>query len=132
MYFLADLHIHSRYSRATSKEMELETLNQWAQLKGLTVIGTGDFTHPFWFSNLYEKLEETGEGLYRLKDDFRASGTEAVPQSCSRETRFILSSEVSCIYSKGGRTRKAHHIILSPTFEAAARVNEALSKIGNL
>ncbi len=132
MYFLADLHIHSRYSRATSKEMELETLNQWAQLKGLTVIGTGDSTHPRWFSNLHEKLEETGEGLYRLKDEYRASGTEAVPQSCRREIRFILSSEVSCIYSKGGRTRKAHHIILSPTFKAAARVNEALSKIGNL
>lgn len=132
MYFLADLHIHSPYSRATSKDMELETLNRWAQLKGLTVIGTGDFTHPRWFSNLRKKLKETGDGLYRLKDEYRALGNEGVPQSCCREIRFILSSEVSCIYSKGGRTRKAHHLILSPTFKAAARVNESLSRIGNL
>jgi len=132
MYFLADLHIHSPYSRATSKDMELETLSRWAQLKGLTVIGTGDFTHPRWFSNLQKKLEGPGDGLYRLKDEYRALENDGVPQSCCREIRFILSSEVSCIYSKGGCTRKAHHLILSPTFEAAAKVNEALSKIGNL
>lgn len=132
MHFYADLHIHSLYSRATSKDMELENLNTWAQIKGLTVIGTGDFTHPRWFSNLQEKLEGAEDGLYKLKPEFELPGGEGVPPSCRRDIRFILSAEVSCIYSKNGRTRKVHHLILVPTFAAAARINTALSKIGNL
>lgn len=132
MRFIADLHLHSPYSRATSKDMELENLNKWAQLKGLTVLGTGDFTHPRWFSNLQEKLEVAEDGLYRLKPEYKDMGGGEVPVSCRREVRFILSAEVSCIYSKYGRTRKVHHLLLVPTFAAAARINVALSKIGNL
>ena len=132
MYFIADLHIHSPYSRATSKDMEIENLNRWAQLKGLTVIGTGDFTHPRWFSNLQEKLEEAEGGLFRLKPEYREAGSRGVPSNCFRDIRFILSVEVSCIYSKNGRTRKVHHIIVVPTFAVAERINTALSKIGNL
>lgn len=132
MHYIADLHIHSPYSRATSKEMGLENLNRWAQLKGLTVIGTGDFTHPRWFSNLQEKLEEAEDGLYRLRPECEAMGSEGIPISCRRNVRFILSAEVSCIYSKNGRTRKVHHLLLAPTFAAAARINVALSKIGNI
>ena len=132
MNFNADLHIHSPYSRATSKDMELETLNRWAQLKGLTVIGTGDFTHPLWFSNLQEKLVEAENGLFKLKSEYKVSGSEGVPLTCRRDVRFMLSAEVSCIYSKNGRTRKVHNIILASSFVAVERINAALSKIGNL
>lgn len=132
MHFVTDLHIHSPYSRATSKDMELESLNRWAQLKGLTVVGTGDFTHPRWFSNLQEKLEPAEDGLLRLKAEHASHSNEGVPASCRRDVRFILSAEISCIYSKKGRTRKVHHIILVPSFAAAARINTALTRIGNL
>jgi len=125
MSFIADLHIHSRYSRATSKDMSPE----WAQLKGITVIGTGDFTHPGWFNELKEKLEPQGNGLYSLKDEFRS---DDIPLSCRAETFFILSAEISCIYSKNGRTRKIHSVIFVPDLADAARINATLSRIGNL
>ncbi len=129
MRFIADLHIHSKHSRATSREMSPESLWRWAQLKGITVIGTGDFTHPAWLDELQEKLEPGGNGLFRLKEGFK---TDAVPDSCRADLFFLLSAEISCIYSKGGRTRKIHSIIFVPDFAAAARINTALSKIGNL
>ncbi|OGW15217.1 MAG: DNA helicase UvrD [Nitrospirae bacterium GWA2_42_11] len=132
MKFIADLHIHSPYSRATSKDMEIENLNRWAQLKGLTVVGTGDFTHPKWLVNLQEKLESAEDGLFRLKPEYESSMVEEVPSSCRRDVRFILSAEISCIYSKNGRTRKVHNLLLVPTFAEAAKINAALSKIGNL
>ena len=132
MRFIADLHIHSLKSRATSKEMRLENLARWAQLKGITLLGTGDFTHPEWFSSLTEKLEEAEYGLYKLKAEYENAGNEQVPRTCRQDVRFILSAEVSCIYSKKGKTRKVHHVILVPTFTAAGKINRALSKIGNL
>ncbi|MEK6714173.1 MAG: endonuclease Q family protein [Nitrospirota bacterium] len=132
MRFIADLHIHSPYSRATSKDMEIESLCKWAQLKGLTVIGTGDFTHPKWFSNLKDKLEEAEPGLFKLKTAYLSEINNKVPQSCRRDVRFILSAEISCIYSKNGKTRKVHNLLLAPSFEAVQRINDALSKIGNL
>ncbi|HEB75217.1 MAG TPA: DNA helicase UvrD, partial [Nitrospirae bacterium] len=105
MRFVADLHIHSKYSRATSREMSPESIWKWAQLKGVTVVGTGDFTHPEWLKELQEKLEPAGNGLYRLKEGLRCVD---VPDSCRAEPFFLLSAEISCIYSKGGRTRKVH------------------------
>lgn len=132
MRFIADLHIHSPYSRATSEEMEIENLCKWAQIKGLTVIGTGDFTHPKWFSNLREKLEEAEPGLFRLKHQYSSGIENEVPLSCCSDVRFVLSAEISCIYSKNGKTRKGHHLLLAPSFEAVRRINDALSKIGNL
>ncbi len=129
MRFVADLHIHSKHSRATSRNMSPESLWRWGQLKGITVIGTGDFTHPGWLDELQEKLEPEGNGLFRLKEEFR---TDDVPDSCRADLFFLLSAEISCIYSKGGRTRKIHSIIFVPDFTAAARINTALSKIGNL
>jgi uncharacterized protein (TIGR00375 family) len=129
MRLIADLHIHSHYSRATSKDMCPEGIWKWAQLKGISVIGTGDFTHPKWLKELDEKLESHGNGLFSLRKKYR---TDDVPESCKADVNFILSAEISCIYSKNGRTRKVHSIILAPDFASAARLNLALSKIGNL
>ena len=129
MRFIADLHIHSKYSRATSRDMSPEGIWKWAQLKGIIVIGTGDFTHPAWFKELNEKLEPVGNGLFRLKKDLQ---TEDVPDTCRQDVYFLLSAEISCIYSKNGKTRKIHSIVFAPDFKDAARINIALSKIGNL
>jgi uncharacterized protein (TIGR00375 family) len=129
MRFLADLHIHSRHSRATSKDMSPEGISKWAQLKGIRVIGTGDFTHPQWIQELGEKLEPTGTGLFRLKKEFPADG---VPDSCKADVSFLLSAEISCIYSKGGRTRKVHALVLAPDFDSVVRINKSLGSIGNI
>ena len=129
MPFIADLHIHSRYSRATSPDMSPENIWKWAQLKGITVIGTGDFTHPKWFKELGEKLEPTGNGLFTLKDDLKA---DDIPDACRTDVSFLLSAEISCIYSKNGKTRKIHSIVFAPNLTIAAKINTALSRIGNL
>jgi len=129
MRFIADLHIHSRYSRATSKDMLPENIWKWAQLKGITVIGTGDFTHPEWFKELREKIESAENGLFRFKKEFQ---TDDVPDLCRADVFFILSAEISCIYSKKGKIRKIHSIVFVPDFATAARINAVLSKIGNL
>jgi uncharacterized protein (TIGR00375 family) len=129
MRFIADLHVHSRYSRATSRDMCPEGLWKWAQLKGISVIGTGDFTHPGWLKELNEKIESAEPGLFALRQEFRSND---VPASCKADVRYILSAEISCIYSKNGRTRKVHCVILAPDFAAAARLNLALARIGNL
>ncbi|MBA4373843.1 MAG: DNA helicase UvrD [Thermodesulfovibrio sp.] len=129
MRFIADLHIHSKYSRATSPDMSPESLWRWAQIKGISVIGTGDFTHPAWLEELREKLEPAGNGLFLLKKKYRQA---EVPVSCRSEVFFLLTAEISCIYRKHDRTRKIHSIVFSPGFEDAGRVNAALSKIGNL
>ena len=119
MSFIADFHIHSRYSRATSFNADLENYAKWAKIKGIKVLGTGDFTHPKWFSELKEKLEPAEPGLFKLKNS-------------EEETRFILTSEISCIYSKKGKVRKIHIIIFAPSFEIVEKINTRLSFIGNL
>lgn len=129
MRFIADLHIHSKYSRATSKDLEPESLWRWAQLKGIAVIGTGDFTHPLWLNELKEKLEPGANGLFKLRKELCK---EYVPDLCKADVSFMLTAEISCIYSKNGRVRKIHCIVFVPSFEDAERVNAALSKIGNL
>lgn len=129
MRFIADLHVHSHYSRATSSDMSPEGIWKWAQLKGITVIGTGDFTHPAWLKELVEKLEPAQNGLFKLKKEFQS---DDVPASCRADVHFILSAEISCIYGKNGKTRKVHSVILMPDFASVARLNLALSKIGNL
>ncbi|MEW5768362.1 MAG: endonuclease Q family protein [bacterium] len=132
MFFIADLHIHSPYSRATSKEMSLENLYRWAQLKGLTVLGTGDFTHPRWFAEIKEKLEPAEPGLFRLRPEYYSEQDKRVPGTCRGEVRFLLSAEVSSIYSKNGRTRKVHHLIFAPSLEIGAGIRSKLQRIGNL
>lgn len=109
--------------------MSPEGIWKWAQLKGITVIGTGDFTHPGWFNELTRKTEPCGNGLFALRPEFQADG---IPESCRAEVFFILSTEISCIYRKKDRTRKVHCLILVPDFESALRINAALSRIGNL
>ena len=130
MEFIADLHIHSAYSRATSKDMNLESLYRWAQLKGLAVVATGDFTHPRWFAEMQEKLEPAEPGLYKLKDSLCAPLDADIPESCRAGVRFILSAEVSTIYKKNDRTRKVHSVILSPDFAGAGRLNARLQDMG--
>jgi uncharacterized protein (TIGR00375 family) len=129
MRFIADLHIHSRYSRACSRDLTPESLWKWGQLKGISVIGSGDFTHPLWLAELQQKLEPAGNNLFILKKDFR---TDEVPPSCMSGVSFLLSTEISCIYKKNDKTRKVHSLVFVPDFAAAARLNTALAKIGNL
>lgn len=119
MKFIADFHIHSKYSRATSPLMDLENIAKAAETKGLQVIGTGDFTHPAWFDELKEQLVPAEQGLYKLKNQ-------------ENPTRFILTAEISCIYSKAGAVRKIHILIFAPDFETVEKINASLDKIGNL
>ncbi|MBL6979156.1 MAG: hypothetical protein ISR61_09410 [Desulfobacteraceae bacterium] len=132
MKFLADLHIHSHYSRATSKTLDPERLSIWAQKKGIALIGTGDFTHPGWVSELNDKLVETREGLYQLRPQLQREINSQVPPSCGGDTRFLLSGEISCIYKKGDRTRKLHHLILMPNMSSVIKFNKKLARIGNI
>ncbi|NPV91023.1 MAG: UvrD-helicase domain-containing protein [Firmicutes bacterium] len=127
--FIADFHIHSKYSRATSRDCVPEVLEFWARRKGIGVIGTGDFTHPAWREELKEKLVPSGEGLYSLKDDFRkedkVAGADLKPQ-------FVVSGEISSIYKKNGRVRKVHNLVLLPSLEHAESISRRLETVGNL
>lgn len=127
MFFYADLHIHSKYSRATSKSCNLEELAIWAQKKGLGVISTGDFTHPAWFAEILEKLVPAGNGVFRLRPDI-----EKEIFKTSNPVRFILSVEISTIYKKWDKTRKVHHVVFVPDMEAAGKFRDKLGSIGNI
>lgn len=109
--------------------MSPEGIWRWSQIKGIALAGTGDFTHPAWIDDLKRKLEPAGEGLFSLRKEFR---TRDVPASCRSDMAFMLSSEISCIYKKSGRTKKVHCIVLVPGFKDAEEINSALSKIGSL
>src|SRR5215472_964224 len=130
--FHADLHIHSRFSRACSKNCDAGALAWWAARKGVTVVGTGDFTHPAWAAELAESLEPAEPGLFRLRPGLQADLERTTPASCDPGVRFMLSAEISTIYKRDGVTRKVHHLIYAPTFEAAGTITAALAKIGNL
>jgi len=132
MKFIADLHIHSHFSRATSKSLDPEHLALWAQKKGIKVVGTGDFTHPGWVSELQGKMVEAEDGLYRLRPDLQKTVESQLPSSCNEPTRFLLTSEISCIYKKNGKTRKVHHLILMPDMASVLKLNEQLDRIGNI
>lgn len=119
MRFVGDFHIHSKYSRATSPLMDLKNLDSWAEIKGIKVMGTGDFTHPAWFRDIKENLSPAERGLFRLK-------------SADSATRFLLTSEISCIYSKGGKVRKVHIIVFAPSIGTVEKINFELDKVGNI
>lgn len=126
---IADLHIHSRFSMATSKEGTPENLDFWARKKGISLIGTGDFTHPVWREELKERFVSEGNGLYRLRDAFVKEESRKFP---GEGTRFVVSGEISSIYKKNGKTRKVHNVILLPSLEAADAMAQRLEKIGNI
>jgi len=115
MEFVADFHIHSKYSRATSRDMDTQHIAEWAKLKGITLMGTGDFTHHLWLEELKSRLEDLGNGLFKYNDVY-----------------FILTSEISSIYSKKGKTYRIHNMVFSPSFKTTDRINETLSRCGNL
>ncbi len=127
--YIADLHIHSRFSRATSKEGDPQHLELWAARKGIRMVGTGDFTHPAWRQELEEKLEPAGGGLYRLKEEYRLQEWRAAGEE---EPLFVVSGEISSIYKKNGRVRKVHNVILLPGLEEAGRLSARLEAIGNI
>lgn len=129
MKMIADLHIHSRFSMATSKEGTPENLDSWARKKGISLIGTGDFTHPVWREELKERFVSEGNGLYRLRDAFVKEESRKFP---GEGTRFVVSGEISSIYKKNGKTRKVHNVILLPSLEAADAMAQRLEKIGNI
>ena len=115
MKIVADFHIHSKYSRATSNQSDLDELSKWAKIKGVGLLGTGDFTHPLWLQELKEKLEPTGKGLFRYGD-----------------TTFILTTEVNTLFYKNGRAKNVHHVLLVPSIEAVEKISEELSHFGDL
>jgi uncharacterized protein (TIGR00375 family) len=132
MKFIADLHVHSKFSRATAKNLDLENLYIAAQLKGITVVGTGDFTYPAWFSEIREKLEPAEAGLFKLKYEIAKACDEQVPPTCRDSVRFILSTEISNIYKKNDKTRKNHNLVLVPDLTAAEKFSARLDSIGNI
>lgn len=130
---IVDLHIHSHYSRATSKQCDFEGLYRWGKLKGITIIGTGDFTHPGWFAEMQDKLEPAEPGLFKLKDDMAAPIDASLPPDVRGQLiRFVPTVEIATIYSKGGKVRKLHQLIVLPSFEAVSTLNARLARIGNL
>jgi PHP family Zn ribbon phosphoesterase len=128
MEFIADLHIHSRFSRATSAECCPEKLDFWARRKGIHLLGTGDFTHRAWRRELAGKLLEAGNGFYALRPDLR----EPVDVPGAADALFVVSGEISSIYKKNGRTRKVHNVILLPGLDAAEKLSTRLETVGNL
>jgi DNA helicase-2/ATP-dependent DNA helicase PcrA len=134
MELLCDLHVHSRFSRAVSAEMDLGHMYQWAQRKGIDVVATGDVLHPTWRAEMRQQLlpadDGQGEGLYELRPELRESLDEAVPRSCRRQVRFVLAGEISHIFKKDGAVRKVHNLIVLPSLDCADRVAERLIRLG--
>jgi DNA helicase-2/ATP-dependent DNA helicase PcrA len=128
----ADLHIHSKFSRACSRDCDLEHLALVGRRKGISVIGTGDFTHPRWFEELESTLVPAEPGLFRLREDVERSVQARLPASCRGPVRFLLSVEIATIYKRAERTRKIHHLLYMPDLASAARCTAALRRIGNL
>ena len=131
MEYLADLHIHSPYSRATSPGSNLAGLLAWARVKGINLIGTGDFTHPAWFRQLKEELIPAEPGLFKLRNEAVPTALPGIkPEAII--VRFILTTEISCIYKRHGRVRKVHNLLVTPDFASAERITTKLATIGNI
>ena len=132
MQYIADLHIHSPHSRATSPGSTLHGLAAWACIKGIQITATGDFTHPAWFATLRENLIPAEPGLFRLRNEQQITCPVSGRSGANGIVRFMLSAEVSCIYKRHGKVRKVHNLLYVPDFESAARVNQRLAAIGNI
>ncbi|MGA2666524.1 MAG: endonuclease Q family protein [Patescibacteria group bacterium] len=120
MRIIADFHIHSKYSRATSRDMDIDHIATYAKYKGIDLVGTGDFTHPFWFSNLKEKLMEDGSGILKLKN------------SRAEDPKFILTAEISNMYNQGSKGRRVHTVLVAPNFTTVAKIIDRLTNLGKL
>lgn len=129
MRYITDFHLHTKYSRATSKYLGLEELTRWGHIKGLEILGTSDFTHPKWFAEIKEKFEPAGEGLYTIRSEF-LNKTDIPASVADRPFFFMLTSEVSCIYSKGGKVRRLHILLAFPSIEDVAQFNARLTARG--
>ncbi len=125
MQFIADFHIHSHYSRATSKQLIPEYLDFWARKKGIAVVGTGDFTHPAWLNELETKLHETNDGLFQLRNEYTRKDAKG-----KTKTHFLLTAEISNIYKKNDKVRKVHNLIFAPNFEIVRKIQKKLSDSG--
>ena len=132
MKFIADLHIHSKYSRATAKNLDFENLYYAAQIKGVQVVGTGDFTYPAWISDIESKLEEMEPGLFSLKKEIAKDIDKTIPESCRNPVRFVLQTEISNIYKKDDRVRKNHNLVYFPDIVSVKKFNAKLDAIGNI
>ncbi len=132
MRYIADLHIHSPFSRATSPDCSPAGLAAWARVKGIQIVGTGDLTHPGWLSRLQQELEPAEPGLFRLKDEGSVPAVLPGLPTADRPVRFLLSAEISSIYKRHGATRKVHNLLYLPDFSAAQRLNAKLAGIGNI
>jgi len=132
MKFLADFHIHSKYSYATSKTMDLHDLAKWGQLKGLTLMGTGDFTHPQWQQELQKMLQPDEQGLFLLQSKYQALVDSNVYDSCKAMQRFLLTAEVATVFKRNDRCYKTHSIIFSPSLEVVEKISKKLATIGNV
>lgn len=126
MKIIADLHIHSKYSRATSKQMQPEDLEIWASRKGIDIIGTGDSSHPGWVKELKEKLEEKKPGLYQLKSKYSQI------KKGQNKPYFLLTGELSTIYKHSHAVRKIHTLLWTPNFTVLEKINKNLAKLGNI
>jgi len=131
MRYIADLHIHSPYSRATSKSSSLAGLAAWSSVKGIDVIGTGDFTHPGWFRELRENLQHAEPGFFKLRNVDIPQILESV-STAKAQCRFVLTAEISSIYKSHGSVRKIHNILFVPDFDSASKINTRLASIGNI
>ena len=113
--FVADFHLHSRYRRATSSQLTVPELAKWAALKGIGLLGTGDFTHPLWLQELQQVLQPAGPGLYALG-----------------QTRFVLTAEINTLFYKHGKAHSIHQLLMAPSFETVERINRELAPFGSL
>ena len=117
MQIVADLQLHSKYSRAVSPDMVIPIMTEWGEKKGIDLMATGDWTHPLWFKELESNLEEAGEGIYKLKNS-------------TKKTRFFLSGEISSIYTDGGKGRRVHTLFFAPSLATVRKINEELVRRG--
>ena len=130
MRYLADFHTHSCYSRATSKASNIQGLAAWSQVKGINVVGSGDFTHPAWLAQIKEELQPAEPGLFKLKNQVSKAFADANPEAI--ETRFILTSEISSIYKRHSKVHKVHNVLFAPDLQSVERINAKLAAIGNI
>lgn len=131
MFYIADLHTHSKYAGATSPDLSLETLYQWALIKGIDVVSTGDFMHPAWLKELEQKLQSAGNGFYTLKELPQLNVLPGI-RTQHRTVYFCLSVEVSCEYLIENKKYRTHQLIYANNFETAHRINKTLSRYGDL